>query len=68
VGESDFVLAIPFSSPAVLAKELGVRSAFIAAGIVGWEIPEESNKILVEFHINSLIKKIENEMENKFSV
>jgi hypothetical protein len=68
VGESDFVLAIPFSSPAVLAKELGVRSAFIAAGIVGWEIPEELNKILVEFDINSLIKKIENEMENKFSV
>jgi polysaccharide biosynthesis PFTS motif protein len=68
VSESDFVLAIPFSSPAVLAKELGVRSAFIATGIVGWDIPVESNEISVEFQIDSLTKKIKNEMETKFSL
>ena len=68
VSESDFVLAIPFSSPAVLAKELGVRSAFIATGIVSWDIPVESNEISVEFQIDSLTKKIKNEMETKFSL
>jgi polysaccharide biosynthesis PFTS motif protein len=68
VSASDFVLAIPFSSPAVLAKELGVRSAFIATGIVGWDIPLESNEISVEFQIDSLTKKIKNQMEAKFSL
>ena len=68
VSESDFVLAVPFSSPAVLAKELGVGSAFIATGILGWDIPMESNKIVVEFQIDSLVKKISNGMEDKFSL
>lgn len=68
VSESDFVLAVPFSSPAVLARELGVKSAFIAAGIVGWDIPAESNRIVVEFEIEPLIRKITNEINNKFNL
>jgi hypothetical protein len=66
VSESDFILAVPFSSPAVLAKELGVRSAFIATGIVGWEIPKESNKVEVVFQIETLIEEISNSMKVKF--
>ena len=68
VTESDFVLAVPFSSPAVLAKELGVRSAFIATGMVGWDIPAESNQIAVEFQIDSLIEKMKSDMKGKFNL
>ncbi len=68
VTESDFVLAVPFSSPAVLAKELGVRTAFIATGMVGWDIPPESNEIPVEFQIDSLIEKMKNDIKDKFNL
>lgn len=68
VSESDYVLAPPFSSPAVLAKELGVKSNFIATGIVGWDIPLESSRISVEFDIDSLIRKIESDLDSKFNL
>ena len=68
VTESDFVLAVPFSSPAVLAKQLGVKSAFIATGMAGWDIPVESNQIAVEFQIDSLIEKMKSDMKDKFNL
>lgn len=67
VSESDYVLSIPFSSPAILAKELGVKTAFIATGITGWEIPEASNNVAVEFDLTSLVSKVSNLIELKFN-
>lgn len=68
VSESDFVLAFPFSSPAILAKELCVSSAFLSTGIMDWDIPAESNSVPVVFDLATLIRKVSEKIELKFDL
>ena len=51
VSQSDLVIATPWTSPAVLAKEMELNSVFFAIRAADWELPNEYEGIRV---INSL--------------
>lgn len=68
ISQSDLVLAIPFTSPALLGKELGVNSYFVSIGIEGWDVPKFSDGIPVLFQFERLVSHVEKEVERKFNL
>jgi polysaccharide biosynthesis PFTS motif protein len=66
ISQSDLVLAIPFTSPALLGKELGVNSYFVSTGIDGWDVPKSSEEIPVIYQFQELLNHVEKEIERKF--
>jgi polysaccharide biosynthesis PFTS motif protein len=67
IWSSDLVLAIPFTSPAVLAKELNVRSFFIWTGIGNWDIAATSDGVPVISSFEELLKEIDEGIRSKFA-
>lgn len=65
VSKSDLVLAIPFTSPAILAKELSVKSFFVCIGIEGWDVESSSGGIPVIFRFEELLQEVEKEIQSK---
>lgn len=68
ISQSDLVLAIPFTSPALLGKELHVNSYFVSTGIEGWDVPKFSDGIPVLFQFERLLNIVEKEVERKFNL
>jgi len=68
ISKSDLVLAIPFTSPGLLARDLKVKSLFIATGICGWDISPDSDSVPVIFHFEDLLNEVEREMQKKFKI
>lgn len=68
ISQSDLVLAIPFTSSALLAKELNVDSLFVSIGIEGWDIPRSSDGIPVITQFEELLNHVEGEIESKFNL
>jgi hypothetical protein len=68
ISQSDLVLAIPFTSPALLGKELGVNSFFVSTGIEGWDVPKFSDGIPILFQFERLLNLVEKEVERKFNL
>jgi len=66
ISQSDLVLAIPFTSPALLGRELGVNSYFVSTGIDGWDVPTSSDGIPVIFQFEELLNLVEKEIQSKF--
>jgi hypothetical protein len=60
------VLAIPFTSPALIGRGLKVNSLFISIGIQGWDVPESSGGIPVIFEFEDLLNQVEKEIKSKF--
>jgi hypothetical protein len=61
IGESTLVLAVPFTSPATIAKEMGVESAFICFDLRDFELPSQyagipiiTTKELLSRYLNSI--------------
>lgn len=67
ISKTDLVLAIPFTSPALVAKELKINSFFVSTGIDGWDIPSSSGGIPVVFSFEELLSRIEKELNKKFT-
>lgn len=67
VSKSDLVLAIPFTSPALIAKELYINSYFVSVGIEGWDVPLTSSGVDVVFQLDELITKVQTEILRKFN-
>jgi polysaccharide biosynthesis PFTS motif protein len=67
ISQSDLVLAIPFTSPALLARDLKVNSYFVSTGIDGWDVPTSSAGIPVIFQFEELLNHVEKEIERKFN-
>jgi polysaccharide biosynthesis PFTS motif protein len=65
VSESDLVLAIPFTSPAILAKELNVKVFFVCIGIEGWDVASTSGGIPVIFQFEDLLHEVERQIQFK---
>ena len=68
ISKSDLVLAIPFTSPALLGRELNVNSLFVSTGIQGWDVATSSEGIPVILQFEELLKHVECEIENKFKL
>ena len=68
ISKSDLVLAIPFTSPALIARELEVNSLFVSIGIDGWDVPASSNGIPVIFEFDELLSYLEKEIQRKFKL
>ena len=68
ISKSDLVLAIPFTSPGLLARELKVKSLFISTGIYGWDISPFSDNVPVIFSFEDLLSEVEREMHKKFKI
>jgi len=67
ISESDLAIAVPFTSPAVIAKEMGTPSVYLAVELDEWEIPKESNGVPVIFTLNDLEKYIQKMIKEKLS-
>ena len=67
ITKSDLVVAIPFTSPALIAKELKVKQFFVSTGIAGWDIPETSSGVDVVSQFAVLLDLVETEIQNKFN-
>jgi hypothetical protein len=68
ITKSDLVIAIPFTSPALIAKELKVKQYFISTGIEGWDLPESSSGVDVVSHFPDLLDIVEAEIRRKFNL
>jgi hypothetical protein len=67
ISSSDLVLAIPFTSPALLGRELKVDSLFVAIGCEGWDLPTSSDAVPVIFHFEELLDHVEKALKRKFN-
>jgi polysaccharide biosynthesis PFTS motif protein len=67
ISESDLVIAVPFTSPAVIAKEMGTPSVYLAVELDEWEIPKESNGVPVIFALTDLEKYVQKMIKGKLS-
>jgi hypothetical protein len=67
ISKSDLVLAIPFTSPALVAKEMCIKRYFVSIGIEGWDIPLTSSGVDVVFQLEELIAKVQTEIQRKFN-
>lgn len=68
ITKSDLVLAIPFTSPALIAKELNVKQIFVSTGIEGWDLPESFDGVDVVSQFAVLLESVETEIINKFNL
>lgn len=68
ISKSDLVLAIPFTSPGVLARVLKVNSFFLSAGIDGWDVSASSYGVPLIFQFEELLNQVEKEIESKFQI
>ena len=68
VTKSDLVIAIPFTSPALIAKEMKVKQFFISTGIEGWDLPETSGGVDVVYRFPDLLERVETEIRSKFNL
>jgi hypothetical protein len=67
VSVSDLVLAIPYTSPAILSKELGVDSCFVSIGIIGWDVAQLTDGIPTMFEHEEMMSLIERQIKLKFN-
>jgi polysaccharide biosynthesis PFTS motif protein len=67
VSVSDLVLAIPYTSPAILSKELGVDSCFVSIGIIGWDVAQLTYGIPTMFEHEEMMSLIERQIKLKFN-
>jgi hypothetical protein len=67
ISKSDLVLAIPFTSPALVAKEMCINRYFVSIGIEGWDVPLTSSGVDVVFQLEDLITKVQTEIRRKFN-
>jgi polysaccharide biosynthesis PFTS motif protein len=67
ISSSDLVLAIPFTSPALIAKEMNIQVNYVAIGISDWDIPDLSDGISVVKNLADLTILVEKAMSQKFS-
>jgi len=67
ISRSDLVLAIPFTSPALLGRELKVDSLFVAIGCDGWDVPTSSDEVPVIFYFEELLDHAEKALKRKFN-
>ena len=58
VNESDLVIAIPWSAPAILAQEVSTHPFFLATKRSDWKIPQEYNGIEVITSKDQLTQKL----------
>ncbi len=68
ISKSDLVLAIPFTSPGLLARDLKVESFFISTDILGWDISPFSGCVPVIFHFEDLLNEVETGIQKKFKI
>jgi polysaccharide biosynthesis PFTS motif protein len=66
ISRSDLVLAVPFTSPALLGRELNVNSFYVSIGCDGWDVPTSSDGVSVISQFEDLLKHVAREIEIKF--
>ncbi len=66
ISKSDLVLAFPFTSPALVGKELKVDSLFVSIGCDGWDVPKSSDGVPVIYFFEELLYHVEKAIESKF--
>jgi polysaccharide biosynthesis PFTS motif protein len=67
VSQSDLVIATPWTSPAVLAKEMALNSVFFAIRSTDWELPNEYEGIRVIKSLSELTVFINLDIRKKFN-
>jgi polysaccharide biosynthesis PFTS motif protein len=67
VSQSDLVIATPWSSPAVLAKEMSLNSIFFAIRVADWHHPYEYEGIRVINSLNELAAYVNLGIQKKFN-
>jgi len=67
VSQSDLVIATPWTSPAVLAKEMAFNSVFFAIRSTDWELPNEYEGIRVIKSLSELTAYINLDIRKKFN-
>lgn len=65
VSESDLVLATPWTSPAVLAKEMSINSAFFTIRGTDWDLPDEYEGISVIKSLSGLWEYVNRDIQEK---
>ena len=65
ISQSDLVIATPWTSPAVLAREMAVNSVFFAIRSTDWELPNEYEDIRVIKSLNGLMAYINLDIQKK---
>lgn len=68
VSESDLVVATPWSSPAVLAKELHVNSLYFAIRGKEWNLPSRYEGLRVVTSVDELIKYVSGKTKKKLDL
>jgi polysaccharide biosynthesis PFTS motif protein len=66
ISGSDLVLAFPFTSPALIARELQIDSFYLSTGIKGWDVLESSDEVSVVDQLDDLLIFVEKKVEDKF--
>jgi polysaccharide biosynthesis PFTS motif protein len=67
ISQSDLVIATPWTSPAVLAKEMGLNSVFFAIRSTDWELPTCYEGIRVIKSLSELTAYINLDIQKKFN-
>jgi len=67
VSQSDLVIATPWTSPAVLAKEMSLNSIFFAIRVADWHQPYEYEGIRVINSLNELTTYVNLSIQKKFN-
>lgn len=65
VSQSNLVIATPWTSPAVLAKDIAVHSIFFAIRGVDWNLPDEYEGIRVIKSLSELIAYVNLDIQEK---
>ena len=67
VSQSDLVIATPWTSPAVLAKEMSVNSVFFAIRVADWDLPAEYEGIRVIKSLSEFTAYVNFSVQEKFN-
>jgi polysaccharide biosynthesis PFTS motif protein len=67
VSQSDLVIATPWTSPAVLAKEMSLNSIFFAIRVADWYLPSSHEDIRVIKSLRELTTYVKRGIQKKFN-
>jgi polysaccharide biosynthesis PFTS motif protein len=67
ISQSDLVIATPWTSPAVLAKEMSVNAVFFALRVADWDLPDEYEGIRVIKSLSEFMAFVNFRVQEKFN-